>query len=182
MFGFLPLHHGLDLIQAILPAGILHAVGNNHKQHLIRPVFRGHRLLYRRDLPNGLSHGVQQGRAAPDIILPLRDRRHCLDLQPVMEQFVLVIKQYRRDPDAARLRFLLLQHGVVAADGVRFQTAHGATTVTEKDQFQFLFTHKKFLPSECVFLSDERISCFPGKLVASKATFYGSYRQPQSLW
>ena len=92
---------------------------------------------------DGPADGIQQGSAAPDIVLFSRDRLDIAHLHPVMEHLGLVVEENSGDKGLAGLLLLLFDHGVEAADGVAFQPLHGAAAVQDEHQFRQILLHKK---------------------------------------
>ena len=64
-------------------------------------------------------------------------------VQAVVDDRAVVGEKHRGDHRFARLLLLLCEHGVEAADGVRFQSRHRAAAIQNKNQFR----HKKSPPS-----------------------------------
>ena len=58
-----------------------------------------------------------------------------------MDDFAVVVKQDGGDEGFALCFLLLGDHGVEASDGVRFQSAHGAAAVQDKNDFRKIFSH-----------------------------------------
>ena len=94
---------------------------------------------------NRPADGVDEGGAAPDGVIPVRHFRHLRELHPVVEHLGHIVKEDRGDVCLAGLLFLLFDHGVEAADGVLFQSAHGAAAVKDEDQFRQILFHDKNL-------------------------------------
>ena len=95
------------------------------------------------DVVDGPADGIQQGGAAPDIVLLFRDGPDLLQGYPVVEHLGLVIEEDGRNEHLARLLLLLFDHGVEAADGVPLQSLHGAAAVQDEHQFRQILLHKK---------------------------------------
>ena len=115
---FLPPDHLLDLLGRIAAAGVLHAVGGDDKEGVLGHILVPGVLV---DVPNvvdGPADGVQQGGAAPDIVLLVGDGLDLAHLHPVVEHLTLVVKEDGGDERLAGLLLLLFDHGVEAADGV----------------------------------------------------------------
>ena len=80
------------------------------------------------DVVDSSADGIQQGGAAPDIVLLVGDGPDFAHLHPVVEHFGPVIKEDGGDKCLALLLFLLFDHGVETADGVPLQPLHGTAT------------------------------------------------------
>ena len=146
VFFLLPPDHGPDPVGGVFPAGVLHAVGGDDEEGLFGPVLLPGVLVDIADVMDGAAHGIQQGGAAPDpVVLP----GHGADLlqgHPVVDHIPFGIKQDGGDIGLAGHGLLLFDHGVEAADGVRFQTRHGAAAVEDEyDLGQILFHNKNLL-------------------------------------
>ena len=139
---FLTLDHGLDASAVILSAGVLHTVRRDDEDHAFRAVFPIRVPLCADERVDRPSYRIQQRRGAPHEVLPLRDRRGGADVRSVVEQLVPVVEQHRGDPSLARGHPLFCEHGVVAPDGVAFQSSHGAAPVEDKGQFRKLRFHR----------------------------------------
>ena len=150
-FGFFPFNHVMHLAIAVFTAGIFHAVGSDDKQYFICTVLRCGMLLDIGNFPDGASNGIQQGSTAPDIIFMFRNRCHGVDIQPVMQQFIFIIKQNGGNPDISRFLFLFFQHGIVSADGILLQTSHGAAAVEQENKLCLIGFHMGFLHSFAFF-------------------------------
>ena len=95
------------------------------------------------DVVDGPADGIQQGGAAPDIVLLFRDGPDLLQGYPVVEHLGLVIEEDGRNEHLAQLLLLFFDHGVEAADGVALQPLHGAAAVQNEHQFRQILFHKK---------------------------------------
>ena len=166
----LPLDHFFHLPGRIAAAGILHAVGGDNKKSVFRHILGPGVLMDVSDVVDGSADGVQQGGAAPDLIVLLSERLDLVELEAVVEHLHLGVKEHRGDVGLAGLPLLLLQHGVEAADGVPLQALHGAAAVQDKDQFRSVLFHCK--TPYAVFVSYKHsIGGFGCYGVACRATF-----------
>ena len=95
------------------------------------------------DVVDGSADGVQQGGAAPDIVLLVGDGLNLFQRHPVVEHLGLIVEEDSGDVSLARLLFLLFEHGVEAADGVPLQPLHGAAAVQDEHQFRQILLHEK---------------------------------------
>ena len=144
----LPLDHFFHPLGRIAAAGILHAVGGDNKKSVFRHIHGPGILMDIADMVDSLADGIQQGGAAPNIVLFLRDRLDIAHLHPVMEHLGLVVEENSGDKGLAGLLLLLFDHGVEAADGVVLQPLHGAAAVQNEYQFLKFFFIK--IPLCCV--------------------------------
>ena len=92
---------------------------------------------------DGPADGIQQGGAAPDIVLFFRNRPDLAYLYPVVKYLGLIVKEDGGNEGLSRLLLLLFDHGVEAADGVALQPLHGAAAVQNEHQFRQILFHKK---------------------------------------
>ena len=106
-----------------------------------------------RHLLYAVANGIQQRRAAPDVVVLFGQRRNGVQREAVVQQLHLVVEQ---DGGHVGFAFLLLlpgQHGVEPADGVRFQPAHGAAAVKDENKLCEILLHNKCPPFCGVSLS-----------------------------
>ena len=97
-------------------------------------------LLDIADFFDGSADGVQQRGGTAGLVILRRDRADRADVDTVVQQAVIVVKQRGGDAALAGRVLLLFEHRVEPADGIRFQPAHGTAFVQYEDQFrQFLF-------------------------------------------
>ena len=79
------------------------------------------------------ADGVQKSCAAPDGIIPVCHWFDVADVHAVMDHLAHIVEEDCGDKRFAVCLSLLLDHGVEAADGVGFQSAHRAAAVKDKD-------------------------------------------------
>ena len=123
------------------------------------------------DMVDGSADGIQQGGAAPDIVLLFRDGPDLLQGYPVVEHLGTVIEEDGRDKGLARLLLLLFDHGVEAANGVALQPLHRAAAVQDEHQFRQILLHEKS-PYTVLFGLQAQyrgIFVFSGRLVGDKS-------------
>ena len=141
----LTLNHGSNSVVAVAAAGIFHTVGSDDEEGLLRPVFLPGVLVDVADVMDSPAHRIQQCGAAPDKVFLFRQRRNLLQGHPIVNHLNFVVEEHRGNQSLTRLPFLLFDHGVEAADGVRFQSCHGAAAVEDKYDFRQILFHSKFL-------------------------------------
>ena len=139
----LALDHLFDPLGRVAAAGVLHAVGGDNKQGVLRHVLRPGVLVDVADVVDSPADGVQQCCAAPDIVLFVGDGPDLAHLHPVVEYLGPVIKEDGGDEGLARFLSLLFNHGVEAADGVPLQPLHGAAAVQDENKFRQILLHNK---------------------------------------
>lgn len=139
----LPLDHLLHSLSGVAATGVLHAVGGDNEKGVLWHILGPSILMDVADMVDGPADGIQQGGAAPDIVLFLRDRIDIAHLHPVMEHLGPVIEEDGGDKGLARLLLLFFNHGVESADGVVLQPLHGTAAVQDEHQFRQILLHKK---------------------------------------
>ena len=188
-FVFLPLNHSADLLHRVAMAAVLHAIRDDDKQHLVRPILRSAVPLCAHHSVNGSSDGIQQRRAASHLVLPVGHRLHRANILPVVQHLVVRVKQHGRDPYGSLAVPLLVQHGVVSADGVALQSVHRAAAVEDEHQVGLVglfrrlsldslmkkhITHDRSLLYSRFVCCEYRIPCVRAHQVASRATSFFS--------
>ena len=139
----LPPDHLLHLLSGVAVAGVLHAVGGDDEEGVLRHILGPGVLVDISDVVDGPADGVQQGGAAPDRVLLFRDGPDIAHLHPVVKHLAPVIEEDSGNEGLAGLLLLLFDHGVEAADGVALQSLHGAAAVQNEHQFRQILLHKK---------------------------------------
>ena len=136
VFRLLMLYHGPDFLRGILAACVFRAVGNNHEHNLFGPKILGRMRQRACDFADGFADCVYQRGGAADPVFALGHGAHGSYVNAVVQQFVAVVEQHRRDMARAFYCLLLLQHGVEPADGVRLQPAHRAAFVKDENELR----------------------------------------------
>ena len=139
----LALDHLLDPLGGVTAAGIFHAVGGDDEYGVLGHILGRGILVDVSDVVDSSADGIQQGGAAPDIVLLVGDGPDFAHLHPVVEHFGPVIKEDGGDKCLALLLFLLFDHGVETADGVPLQPLHGTATVQDENKFRQILLHDK---------------------------------------
>ncbi len=102
-------------------AGVFHAIGDDGDEGVLGlHGFSGFATRVDGFL-NRHAHGVKQGCAAAHVVIPLRHGAHPADVDAVVQQLNVVVKEYGGDHRFALRRLLLFEQRVVAADGVLLQ-------------------------------------------------------------
>ena len=102
---------------------------------------------------HAVTDGIQQRRAAPDVVVLFGQRRNGVQRKAVVQQLHLVVKQDGGHVGFALLLLLPGQHGVEPADGVLLQPAHGTAAVQNENKLGKIFLHNKCPPFCGVSLS-----------------------------
>ena len=137
--------HSLDRIQAEFLAGILQPVSGDDEQRLFRTLVLQGMGLGVFHFGDGTAYCIQQSGAAPHIIFLGGDIRNAGQGNPVVEQFVAIVKENRGHDGLAGFLALLVQQSVVAAHSVAFQSPHGTAAIQNKYQFCQILLHNKAL-------------------------------------
>ena len=121
--------HFADLGVVVAAAGVLHAVGGDDEEGLVRHVLPPGVFVDVADVVDGAAHRIQERGAAAHEVLLLGQRRDFVQGQPVVDDLALVVKEHRGDEGFPGLPPLLFDQRVEAADGVRLQPCHGSAPV-----------------------------------------------------
>ncbi|MPM86266.1 hypothetical protein SDC9_133355 [bioreactor metagenome] len=102
---------------------------------------RGGLALRVGDLIHRAPDCIKQRRAAAHKVVLLRNGAYAAQRNPIMQQFICVVKQRRRYRARAVLVLLLLQQAVEAADRIALQSAHRTGSIQNKYQFRTPLFH-----------------------------------------
>ena len=130
--GFLMLNHGLNLVVAVLTAGVFHSVGRDDEQNLFSAIYLGSAHLDAADFAYRAADGIEQSRVAANEILFFADGADRFDVNAVVQHRIMVVEQHGGNAALTGLVLLLFYHGVEAADGVALKPAHRATAIKDK--------------------------------------------------
>ena len=97
------------------------------------------------DVVDRAADGIEQRRAAAHIVIPLRHRCDVLYRYAVVDDNALIVEEHCRDQRLARLIFLLCDHGVEPADGIRLQAGHRAAAVKDEYNLRQVLFHAAYL-------------------------------------
>ncbi len=131
----LSLDLSLDLLCRVFTAGVFLTVCDDDEHHLFSAVIIGGMFLGITDFVDCSANCVKERGWTADLVLLLGNRTDCLDVDTVVEQFVVVIEQHRCDMTFTLNRLLFGKHWVVTTYSVGFQSTHRAAFVQYKYQF-----------------------------------------------
>ena len=166
-----PLDHPADLLVTKPLAGVFQPIGGDDKDDLFGTFVLRQMTLDIHHLFHAVTDGIQQRRTAPDVVVLFGQRRNSLQRKTVVQQLHLMVEQDGGHVGLALLLLLPGQHSIEPADGVRFQSAHGAAAVEDKNKLCKILLHNKCPPFFVVFcLFDKRIPQTEGRKVNGQAT------------
>lgn len=137
----LPFHHLLHPVVGILVARVFHPVRRDHKDRFLRTILLPGIFVNIPDMTDRTADGIQQSRAAANIIILLCDFRYFIQGYAVMKHLSFVIEQHRGHQHIAFRLPLFFQHTVVSADRIALQPAHGTAAVQDHHQFSQILFH-----------------------------------------
>ena len=145
MTRLLPFDHLFDPLAVIAAAGIFHAIGRDDKERVLGDILGSCVLVDVADVVDRAADGIEQRRAAAHIVIPLRHRCDVLYRYAVVDDNALIVEEHCRDQRLAGLIFLLCDHGVEPADGIRLQAGHRAAAVKDEYNLRQVLFHAAYL-------------------------------------
>ena len=124
--------------------GVLHTISCDHEHRVLWHIIFAHNGMYMADMLNGAAHSVQQSSHTAYIIILAGHWCDFLNISTIMKCLHFAIKQDSSYHCLTGLLFLLFNHRIEAANGIRLQARHGTATIQNKNQFSCILFH--FVP------------------------------------
>ena len=131
----LTLDHRPDLCAVIAAARVFHAVGRDDKQGFRRNILAPCVLVDVADVVNCIAECVKESRRAARAVIIFGHRTDITERNAVVKNNTFVVEKDGRYENGTVRFFLLFDHGIEAADGIRFKSCHGAGAVKDKNEF-----------------------------------------------
>ena len=99
-----------------------------------------------RDVVNRPADRVEEGGAAPHVVLPVGHGSDLIEGHPVVQDLALVVEEDGGDEGFLPGLFLPVHHRVEAADRVGLESSHRPRSVQNVNDFRVVCAHVSYLP------------------------------------
>jgi hypothetical protein len=127
-------------------ASILHTIGGNYEDSMLRHILGSSILVHVTDMVNGTTDCIQESRASTHLVIVASHRLHFINIYAVVKNLAVVVEKHSGYINFTFLLSLLLDSRIEATDGVSFKAGHRAASVKDKYKFCDVVFHKKIPP------------------------------------
>ena len=136
MFFLHPFYQPFHFVQGVFPAGIFFPVGGDDHDGVFRFFVFRQAFLYFPDVFYAFGYRVQQGGAAPGVVFFFGEGFYLFQWHAVVDYVHFAVEQDGVYDGISFHVSLFFDQTVVAADGFRFQSAHGSAAVKNEEHFR----------------------------------------------